>query len=107
VRSISLHWSVPLSAGGICLLVFPLWMYGARGVDAASGWQLGLDVLLYYPPTVVTLFFFGWLHRWVSRKADRPKIAMLYLLAAHACLGIALITVAVAIARILTPNPAP
>jgi hypothetical protein len=91
---------MPLTAGGFCLLAFPLWMYGARGVGAATEFQLGLNVLLYYPPVVVTLFFLGWLHRWVSRKADRPKIDLFYLAAAHACLAAALLVMAYAAARI-------
>ena len=102
MRSISLRWSVPLTAGGFCLLLFPLWMYGARGAGAAPEWQLGLDVLLYYPPAVVTLFLFGWLHRWVSRKADRPKIDLFYLVAAHACLAAALLVMAFSVARIFS-----
>lgn len=107
MRSISLHWSVPLTAGGLCVLVFPLWMYGARAAGDSTGWQLGLTVLLYYPPVVVTLFFFGWLHRFLSRKADRPKIAVFYLVVAHACLAAALVAMAFAIARILTQHPEP
>ena len=49
------------------MLLFPLWAYGASGSEELSGWQLGLTVFLYYPPTVATLFFFGWLHRFLSR----------------------------------------
>ena len=84
------------------MLLFPLWAYGASGSEELSGWQLGLTVFLYYPPTVATLFFFGWLHRFLSRKADRPKIAVFYLVVAHACLAVALAVMAFAIARILT-----
>jgi hypothetical protein len=102
VRSISLRWSVPLTAGGCCMLLFPLWMYGARGAGAAPEWQLGLNVLLYYPPAVATLFFFGWLHRWVSRKAVRPKIDLFYLAVAHACLAAALLVMAYAVAQIFS-----
>ena len=102
MRAISLHWTAPLTAGGVCMMLFPLWVYGARGASPSPGWQLGLNVLLYYPPVVVTLFFFGWLHRFLSRKADRPRIAVFYLVAAHACLGLALVVMAFAVARILT-----
>jgi hypothetical protein len=101
VRSISLHWTAPLTAGGFCLLLFPLWAYGARRAGGSPGWQLGLSVLLYYPPAVVTLFFFGWLHRFLSRKADRPAIAAFYLVVAHACLGVALLVIAFSLARIV------
>jgi len=100
VRSISLHWTAPLTAGGVCLLLFPLWAYGARGAGESSGWQLGLTVLLYYPPVVVALFFFGWLHRFLSRKADRPKVAVFYLVVAHACLAVALLVMAFSVARL-------
>jgi hypothetical protein len=100
VRSISLHWTAPLTAGGFCLLLFPVWAYLARGSGDMSAWQLGLNVLLYYPPAVVTLFFFGWLHRFLSRKADRPRIAVLYLVVAHACLAVALLVMAFSVARI-------
>lgn len=102
MRSISLHWTAPLTAGGVCMLLFPLWAYGARGAAESSGWQLGLTVFLYYPSAVATLFLFGWLHRFLSRKADRPKIAVFYLVVAHACLAVALAVMAFAVARILT-----
>jgi hypothetical protein len=101
VRSISLHWSVPLTAGGLCLLAFPIWMYAARGAAESAAWQLGTHVLLYYPQVVVILFLFGWLHRFLSRKVDRPKIAIFYLLIAHACLAVALLVMAYAVARIV------
>jgi hypothetical protein len=32
-------------------------------------------------------FFVSRLHRWTTRKAARPKIDLLYLAAAHACLA--------------------
>jgi hypothetical protein len=52
VTAISLHWSAPLISGGVCMLIFPLWMFAAPGAGSpfAAGWQLGLNVLLYYPP---------------------------------------------------------
>lgn len=100
MRSISLQWSVPLTAGGVCVLLFPLWLFGARSAAASPGWELGRNVLLYYPSAVVTLFFFGWLHRFLSRKADRPKIAVFYLVAAHACLAVGLLVMAYAVARV-------
>jgi hypothetical protein len=102
--SISLHWSVPLISGGICMLIFPLWMFGTPGASDASfaaGWRLGLNVLLYYPPSVATLFFVSRLHRWTIRKAARPRIDLLYVAAAHACLAAALIVMAFAMIRIL------
>jgi hypothetical protein len=99
VRSISLRWSVPLTAGGFCLLLFPLWVYAGDGRSGSLAWQLGFNVLLYYPTAVVSLFFFGWLHRFVSRKADRPKIAAFYLVVAHACLAVALLVMAFSVAR--------
>ena len=103
MKAISLQWSVPLTAGGFCMLLFPLWVFGTpEASDRSAGWQLGLYVLLYYPPAVVTLFFFGWLHRWGSRKAQRPGIDLLYLAAAHGCLAAAIIVMAVAIVRIFS-----
>jgi hypothetical protein len=100
VTSISLHWSVPLISGGVCMLIFPLWMLGTPGATDsgfAAGWRLGLNVLLYYPPSVATLFFVSRLHRWTSRKAARPKIDLLYLAAAHACLAAAMVVMALAV----------
>jgi hypothetical protein len=104
VTSISLHWSVPLISGGVCMLIFPLWMFGTPGAtdsSFAAGWQLGLNVLLYYPPAVAALFFVSRLHRWTTRKAARPKIDLLYLAAAHACLAAAVVVMAFAVIRIL------
>jgi hypothetical protein len=86
------------------MLVAPLWMFGARGVgrpSLASGWEMGLYVLLYYPPAVAMLFIVGWLHRWTSRKAARPRVDLWYLAAAHACLAVAVIVMAAALIRIL------
>ena len=100
MKSISLHWTAPLTAGGVCLLLFPLWMYFSRGAADPAPWQLGLKVLLYYPQAVVVLFVFGWLHRFLSRKKDRPRIAVLYLVAAHACLAVALLVMAFSVARV-------
>ena len=102
MRSISLRWSVPLTAGGFCLLLFPLWVYTGRGDSGSLAWRLGYNVLLYYPTAVVTLFFFGSLHRFISRKADRPKIAAFYLVVAHACLAVALLAMAFSVARIFS-----
>ena len=102
--SISLQWSVPLISGGVCMLIFPLWMFGtpaATGSPFDAGWQLGLNVLLYYPPAVAGLFLVSRLHRWTSRKAARPKIDLLYVVAAHACLAAAMAVMAVAVIRIL------
>jgi hypothetical protein len=101
VRSITLHWTAPLTAGGLCLLLFPIWAYFSRGAADPAGWQLGLKVLLYYPQAVVVLFFFGWLHRFLSRKKDRPRIAVLYLVVAHACLAVALLVMAFSVARVV------
>ena len=104
MRSISLHWTVPLISGGVCLLIFPLWMFGTPGAtdtSSAAGWQLGLNVLLYYPPAVAGLFFVSRLHRWTTRKAGRPKIDLLYLAAAYACLAAAMVVMAFAVMRIL------
>jgi hypothetical protein len=104
VTSISLHWSVPLVAGGVCMLIFPLWLFGtpaASGSTFATGWQLGLNVLLYYPPAVATLFFISRLHRWTVRKATRPKIDVLYVAAAHVCLAAAMLVMAFAVTRLL------
>lgn len=100
MRSISLHWTAPLTAGGFCLLLFPLWVYLSRGAAEPTAWQLGLNVLLYYPQAIVVLFLFGWLHRFLSRKADRPKIAVFYLVVAHACLAVALLAMAFSVARV-------
>lgn len=85
------------------MLIFPLWLFGtgASGSSFAAGWQLGLNVLLYYPPTVAGLFFVSRLHRWTSRKAVRPKIDLLYLAVAHACLAAAMVVMAFAVIRIL------
>jgi len=86
------------------MLIFPLWMWimpGTSGAASAQGWQLGLNVLLYYPPAAASLFFFSLLHRWTVRKATRPKIDILYLAAAHACLLAAMLAMAYAVARIL------
>jgi hypothetical protein len=85
------------------MLIFPLWMFAtpsATDSSIASGWQLGLNVLLYYPPAAATLFFVSRLHRWTSRKAARPKIDLLYLAAAHACLAAAAVVMAFAVLRI-------
>jgi hypothetical protein len=85
------------------MLIFPLWMFamrGASGASSAAGWQLGLNVLLYYPPVIASLFFVSRLHRWTSRKAARPKIDVLYLAGAHVCLAAAMVVMAVAIVRI-------
>jgi hypothetical protein len=104
VTPISLHWTVPLISGGVCLLIFPLWLLGTPGASGSSfaqGWQLGLNVLLYYPPAVAFLFFFSRLHRWTTRKAARPKIDLWYLVAAHACLATAMAVMAFAVVRIL------
>jgi hypothetical protein len=104
VTSISLHWSVPLVSGGVCMLIFPLWLFGTPGTTGstfAAGWQLGLNVLLYYPPTVATLFFISRLHRWTVRKATRPKIDVLYVAAAHVCLAAAMLGMAFAVTRLL------
>ena len=101
---ISLHWSVPLISGGVCMLIFPLWLFampGASGSSFAAGWQLGLNVLLYYPPAVASLFLVSCLHRWTVRKAARPKIDLLYLAAAHVCLAAATGVMAFAVIRIL------
>jgi hypothetical protein len=104
VTSISLHWSVPLIVGGLCMLVFPLWMLGtpAGGSSFAAGWRLGLNVLLYYPPTVAGLFFVSRLHRWTSRKAARPRIDLLYVAAAHVCLAAAIAVMALAVIQIVS-----
>jgi hypothetical protein len=102
--SISLQWSVPLISGGICMLIFPLWMFGMPGASDspfAAGWRLGLNVLLYYPPAVAFLFFVSRLHRWTSRKAARPRIDLLYLAAAHVCWAAAIAVMAFAVIRIL------
>ena len=94
---------MPLIAGGLCMLLFPLWMLGtpAGGSSFAAGWQLGLKVLLYYPPTVAFLFFVSRLHRWTRRKAARPKIDLLYVAAAHVCLAAAMAVMAIAVIQIL------
>jgi hypothetical protein len=100
---VTLHWSLPLISGGVCMLIFPLWMFatpGASGASSAAGWQLGLNVLLYYPPIIASLFFVSRLHRWTSRKAARPKIDVIYLVGAHVCLAAALVVMAVAVVRI-------
>ena len=102
--SISLQWSVPLISGGLCMLIFPLWMFGTPGASDspfAAGWRLGLNVLLYYPPAVAFLFFVSRIHRWTSRKAARPRIDLLYVAAAHACLAAALIVMALAVIRLV------
>ena len=103
MTSISLHWTAPLISGGACMLIFPLWMFGAPGAGSpfAAGWQLGLNVLLYYPPVVAGLFFVSRLHRWTSRKAARPRIDLIYLAAAHVCLAAALAVMAFAVIRMI------
>jgi hypothetical protein len=104
VTAISLHWTVPLVSGGVCMVIFPLWLFGMPAAGAstsAAGWQLGLNVLLYYPPAVASLFFFSRLHRWTVRKASRPKIDVLYLAVGHLCLLAALLVMAYAVTRIL------
>jgi hypothetical protein len=104
VTSIALHWTAPLISGGVCMLIFPLWLFatpGAGGSSFAAGWQLGLNVVLYYPPAVAGLFFVSRLHRWTSRKAARPKIDLLYLVAAHVCLAVAMAVMAFAVIRIV------
>ena len=100
----SLHWTGPLVSGGVCMLIFPLWMFlmpDAGASASAAGWQLGLNVLLYYPPAAARLFFFSRLHRWTVRKAARPRIDLLYLAAVHVALLAAMLTMAFAMARIL------
>ena len=104
MASISLHWTGPLVSGGACMLIFPLWMFvmpAASAAPSSQGWQLGLNVLLYYPPAVASLFFFSLLHRWTVRKATRSKIDILYLAAAHACLLAAMLAMGYAVTRIL------
>jgi hypothetical protein len=103
VTSISLHWSAPLISGGVCMLIFPLWMFAAPGAGSplAAGWQLGLNVLLYYPPVAAGLFFFSRLHRWTSRKAARPRIDLVYLAAAHVWLAAAGAVMAFAVIRMI------
>ena len=103
MTSISLHWSAPLISGGVCMLIFPLWMFAAPGAGSpfAAGWQLGLNVLLYYPPAVAALFFVSRLHRWTSRKAARPRIDLIYLAAAHVCLAAAIAVTAFAVLRMI------
>jgi hypothetical protein len=86
------------------MLIFPLWMFGtpaATDSSLAAGWQLGLNVLLYYPPAVAGLFFVSRLHRWTTRKAARPRIDLLYLAVAHAFLAAAVVVMAFAVLRIL------
>ena len=102
VRSISLHWTAPLTPGGVCMLMFPLWAYGARGAAESSGLAARPHRLVSTTrPRVATLFLFGGCT--VSEpKADRPKIAVFYLVVAHVCLAVALAVMAFAVARILT-----
>jgi hypothetical protein len=100
----SLHWTAPLISGGVCMLIFPLWMFampGSSGSPSPAGWQLGLNVLLYYPPAVASIFFISRLHRWTTRKAARPAIDLLYLAIAHVCLAAAMFVMAFAVIRIL------
>ena len=95
------QWSVPLVAGGICMLVAPLWMIGGPAATDASastsGRQLALYVVLYYPSAVAMLFLVGLAHRFVTRKADRPRIARRYLLGANICLALAVLVLLVAL----------
>ena len=98
------QWSVPLVVGAICMLAAPLWMFGTPAVEEASyasGWQLGLYVFLYYPSAVVILFIVGWMHRFVTRKAEKPRIERLYLTGANVCLALALLMMLVAVIKIL------
>ena len=103
MTSISLAWSAPLISGGICMLIFPLWMFAAPGPGSpyVAGWQLGLNVLLYYPPVAAGLFFVSRLHRWTSRKAARPRIDLIYLAAAHVCVAAAMAVMAFAVIRMI------
>jgi uncharacterized membrane protein len=85
------QWSVPLVAGGLCMLVAPLWMFGTPAADEGftSSRQLALYVVLYYPSAVAMLFIVSRLHRLVTRKADRPRLELRYLTGANICLAIA------------------
>jgi hypothetical protein len=94
------QWSVPLVAGGVCMLVAPLWIVGGPQVDEAvtlSSRQLALYVVLYYPSAVAMLFIVSRAHRLVTRKADKPRIEHRYLLGANVCLAIAALVLLVAL----------
>jgi hypothetical protein len=94
------QWSVPLVAGGICMVIAPLWMFGtpdAAGGSLLSARQLGLTVVLYYPSAIAMLFIVSRLHRLVTRKAERPRIDLRYLTAANICLMAAVIAMIAAV----------
>ena len=99
----SLHWTGPLVSGGVCMLIFPLWMFlmpDAGASASGAGWQLGLNVLLYYPPAAAACSSSRACTAGRSGKR-RGRIDLLYLAAVHVALLAAMLTMAFAIARIL------
>jgi hypothetical protein len=97
------QWSVPLVAGGLCMLVAPLWMLGGPGVEdgVLSTSEIALYVVLYYPAAVAMLFIVSRAHKLVTRKADRPRIELRYLTGANICLAAAVLALTVALIRML------
>jgi hypothetical protein len=98
------QWSVPLVAGGICMLVAPLWMFGTPAANEGvftSSRQLALYVVLYYPSAVAMLFIVSRAHRLVTRKADKPRIELRYLAGANICLALAALVLIVALLGVL------
>jgi hypothetical protein len=93
------QWTVPLVAGGVCMLAAPLWMFGAPAVEdgALTSRQLALYVVLYYPSAIAMLFIVSRVHKLLTRKADRPRIELRYLTGANVCLGIAVLVMVAAL----------
>jgi len=97
------QWSVPLIAGGFCMLVAPLWMLGGSAADDSglTSRQLALYVVLYYPSAVAMLFIVSRVHKLVTRKAERPRIELRYLTGANLCLAVAVLVMVIAVIGML------